>query len=42
MIYLSVSSFCSFIVILACSAQSDFVGTRATILLYLELVRLGC
>ena len=38
MIFLTVSSFCCFIVILARSDQSGFVDTHAAILLYLELV----
>ena len=44
MIFSTVSSFCCFIVILACSAQSGFVDTRAAIVLYFELVILifGC
>ena len=45
MMFLTVfNSFCRFIVILARSAQSGFVGTHTAILLYFELVRLtfGC
>ena len=40
MMFLTVNSFCRFIVILARSAQSGFVGTHTAILLYFELVRL--
>ena len=44
MMFLTVHSFCCFIVILARSAQSGFVDTHAAILLYFELVRptFGC